>query len=124
MRGTYQFTNQDRDRIFFALRDLINQRPYDSVSLVGANVSLCDCQDALEELGYEHEDCDNNGWEMDFWWTFEAVGLPAIMVGGCGYTGDLYIYFKDQDLENPDIDTEALRQRINERWEKYGLNRA
>ena len=122
MRGTYQFTNQDRDRIFFALRDLINQRPYDSVSLVDANVSLCDCQNALDELGYEYVDWDNNGWEMVFWKIFEAVGLPAIMVGGCGYTVDLYIYFKDKDLENPDIDTEALRQRINERWEKYDLD--
>lgn len=122
MRGTYQFTNQDRDRIFLALKDLIAQ-PSVTISLVGANVSLSDCQDALEELGYEQENADNNGWEMDFWWTFEAVDLPAIIVGGCGYNGDLHVYFKDRDLENPNIDTEALIQRIKERWAKYGLNR-
>lgn len=122
MRGTYQFTNQDRDRIFLALKDLID-RPSDTISLVGANVSLSDCQDALEELGYEQENADNNGWEMDFWWTFESVDLPTIIVGGCGYNGDLHVYFKDRDLENPNIDTEALIKRIKERWTKYGLNR-
>lgn len=123
MRGTYQFTNQDRDRIFFALRDLTNQTTFEAVSLVGANVSLSDCQDALEELGYEHVDSDTNGWEMDFWWFFEEEGLPGLIVSGCGYNGDLYIYFKEQDEEKPNIDTEALKQRIRERWAKYGLDR-
>ena len=80
------------------------------------NLNLSNCQDVLEdELGYDHVNSDNNGWEMDFWWEFEAKGLPKITVRGCGYTADLNMYFTEAD-RNVEIDVAPLMEKIKEVW--------
>lgn len=59
----------------------------------------------LEEFGYERNDMDHNGWELDFWIhmnrtdgrTFES-NCENIVVAGCGITFELKIYIKDIDF--------------------------
>lgn len=123
MRGTYNFTREDRCKFFLCFRDLVGDQKRERVQLTGANISLYDCEKALEELGYEQYDTDTNGWEMDFWWFFCAEGLPDIYVGGCSYTGDLYIQFEDEEYEAPDFEAkvEKLKETMNTNWLKYGL---
>jgi hypothetical protein len=53
----------------------------------------------LEEFGYEQNDIDHNGWELDFWINMNrtdrktfASGCENIVVAGCGITFELKIY--------------------------------
>ena len=48
---------------------------------------------------------------MEFWWKFEAQGLPSITIAGCGYTADLSMYFTDAQY-SVTFDTEPLMTKI------------
>ena len=43
----------------------------------------------LESLGYKNVSHDDNGWELDFWITYEKQGYKPIMITGCGMTFEL-----------------------------------
>lgn len=59
----------------------------------------------LEELGYEEEDRDDNGWQLDFWInmrrtddkTFDSH-CEHLVVNGCGITFELKLYIDDIDF--------------------------
>ena len=59
----------------------------------------------LNEFGYEEEDRDDNGWELDFWIhmrrqdgrTFDS-GCEKLVVSGCGMTFELKLYIDDCDF--------------------------
>lgn len=38
----------------------------------------------LEELGYEKEDQDDNGWQLDFWITYSKQGAENLLIYGTG----------------------------------------
>lgn len=59
----------------------------------------------LEEFGYEREDQDDNGWELDFGFTWKEQmasffdsGCENLVVRGCGMTFELKIYIDDMDF--------------------------
>lgn len=117
MRGDYKYTIEERRRVFWGLLELC-RKPREKIDLVSTQLSLCNCDDALEELGYERGDCDINGWEGDMWWTFDHVTAPSITVTACGYTGSLEIMFTGiDDAEDPD--TELLKEVMRNKWGKY-----
>ena len=115
MRGSYNYTEQDRQDFVRKLKELC-ERWNTFIDLCDTNLNLSNCQDFLEELGYNHYDSNTNGWEMDFWWMFEAEGLPKITVSGCGYTADLSIHFTtaDHDIE---FDVAPFMAKMKEVWE-------
>jgi hypothetical protein len=121
MRGVYRTTNVDKYRFVTAIKDLC-KAPTDEVSLVGAQLSLSDCDTLLRQLGYCVEDSDTNGWEMDFWWFFshgDDLDMPGITVGGCGYTGDLWIALTDRDRKDEKelkLCTDLLMDMISAKW--------
>lgn len=121
MRGVYRTTNFDKYRFVIAIKDLCKE-PTKEISLIGAQLSLSDCDTLLQQLGYYIENSDNNGWEMDFWWFFshnEDSNMPGITVGGCGYTGDLWIAFTDRDRKNEEelkLCTDLLMDMISAKW--------
>ena len=43
----------------------------------------------LKNLGYEKDEIDNNGWELDFWIEFKKEGFKNIVVEGTGITFEL-----------------------------------
>lgn len=45
----------------------------------------------LENLGYERNNQDDNGWELDFWITYTKKGYRPIMINGCGMTFELQL---------------------------------
>ena len=47
--------------------------------------------DILEGLGYEVDDRDDNGWELDFWITMFKSGYRPIRIQGCGMTFELML---------------------------------
>jgi hypothetical protein len=120
MRGSYRSNNTDKYRFSAALKDLC-KNPLEDTRLIGAQLSLCDCENLLKELGYYIENSDYNGWEMDFWWYFSHetdINMPQIVVGGSGYTGDLWIAFTDRDSveKETDICTDLLMDMISAKW--------
>lgn len=55
----------------------------------------------LEEFGYEVEDRDRNGWELDFWIHMKRTdgktfvsGCEHLVVAGCGMTFELTLYIQ------------------------------
>lgn len=48
-------------------------------------------QNLLEELGYEVEDRDDNGWQLDFCITMTKDNCKTIQIAGCGMTFELML---------------------------------
>lgn len=117
MRGSYNYTEQDRQDFIRKLKELCERwNTVGGIDLCDTNLNLSNCQDLLEEeLGYDHVDSDTNGWVMEFWWVFEAEGLPKIIVSGCGYTADLSIRFYGVS-RGIDIDVAPLMAKMKEVW--------
>jgi hypothetical protein len=53
-------------------------------------------KEIMDELGFEENDTfDTNGWQVDFWWTFNK-DLLTIMLNGSWYYGG-YTLTKDEE---------------------------
>ena len=50
----------------------------------------------LESLGYDKDETDSNGWEMDFWIYFSKDGFANVIVRGCGMTFELVLEKKEE----------------------------
>ena len=123
MRGEYFTTNEDRRRFFYGLNQLCDN-PEEWCDLVSTQLSMCNCIDLLEELGYEQEDWDVNGWEGDVWGHYIHYGLdgledaPKMWVRAEAYSGSLDIGFSGMD-DGIEINTEALKELMRKHWGKY-----
>ena len=126
MRGNYQTMEDDRRRFFHGLNQLCNN-PDEWCDLVSTQLSMCNCVDLLEELGYEQEDWDINGWEGDVWghyrhtkYTEDEVveDAPGIWVRAEAYSGSLDIGFSGKD-DGIEINTEALKELMKKHWGRY-----
>ena len=126
MRGNYQTTDDDRRRFFHGLIQLCNN-PTEWQDLVSTQLSMHNCVGLLEELGYEQEDWDVNGWEGDVWGHYihtkyvedEIVeDAPRIWVRAEAYSGSLDIGFSGKD-DGVEIDVEALKKLMRKHWGKY-----
>lgn len=70
----------------------ISENPYDcELDLTGTELNPYTLWKLLEELEYKHEDTDTNGWEMDFWLTFNKKGCKPIQVRGTGILCKFYL---------------------------------
>ena len=128
MRGNYHTTDEDRRQFFHGLIQLCDN-PTEWCNLVSTQLSMCNCADLLEELGYDQEDWDVNGWEGDVWghyshtkWDEETCQVieaaPGIWVRAEAYSGSLDIGFSGID-DGVEINVEALKRLMKERWGKY-----
>ena len=126
MRGNYQTTGEDRRRFFHGLNQLCDN-PIEWCDLVSTQLSMCNCIDLLEELGYEQEDWDINGWEGDVWGHYNHTkyiedeiveDAPRIWVRAEAYSGSLDIGFSGMD-DGIEIDVEALKELMRKHWGKY-----
>ena len=126
MRGNYRTTDEDRRRFFHGLNQLCDN-PTEWYDLVSTQLSICNCIDLLEDLGYEQEEWDVNGWEGDVWGHYihtkyvedEIIeDAPRIWVRAEAYSGSLDIGFSGMD-DGVEIDVEALRELMREKWGKY-----
>ena len=126
MRGNYQTTDEDRRRLFHGLNQLCDN-PEEWYDLVSTQLSMCNCIDLLEELGYEQEDWDVNGWEGDVWGHYSHTkyiedeiveNAPRIWVRAEAYSGSLDIGFSGMD-DGIEINTEALKELMRKHWGKY-----
>ena len=73
------------------------------LDITASNLNVSNCADFLEELGYEQDDIETNGWEAEAAYYYVHSYLPAITVSGSVYLGELSIYFTkidDEDIES------------------------
>lgn len=73
------------------------------IDLSDKGINPYQLESLLKEFGYEVEDRDRNGWELDFWIDMRrkdekcfASGCENIVIGGCGMTFELRIYIPDE----------------------------
>ena len=117
MRGVYEITDEDRRRFFHSLLELCkNSREWQD--LISTQLSMSNCDDLLEELHYERDEWDVNGWEGDVWGTYTHTTAPGITLRAEAYSGDLSVMFTGVDDE-ADIDVEALKEVMRKHWGKY-----
>ena len=126
MRGNYITTSEDRREFFRGLIELC-KNPTQWYDLASTQLSMCNCIDLLEELGYEQEDWDVNGWEGDVWGHYAHTkyiedtvieDAPKIWVRAEAYSGALDIGFSGMD-DGVEIDTEALKELMRKHWGEY-----
>ena len=55
---------------------------------------------ALDNLGYTRNTIDTNGWQVDYWSTYNKPGFPVIEASGSMYHGDCYIKVKDSEARD------------------------
>lgn len=67
----------------------------------------------VDDFGYEDEDMDTNGWQMDFWNYYTKEGMPRLCIQGCGITFELNLRGDDNDDKEY---SESLKD--NEEFEK------
>lgn len=64
----------------------------DLLELTGTELNPYTAWKLLEEFGYNKDDIDTNGWEMDFWITMKKDGFTDISIRGTGITFELNLY--------------------------------
>ena len=117
MRGKYEVTHNDRIKFFHALLDLCKPQT-DSVDLVSTQLSLCNCVDLIEELGYEKEEWETNGWEGEVWTRYTHINAPTIFFSADAYCGELTVGWTGVD-DGEDIDVDAFKKVLAKHWGKY-----
>lgn len=117
MRGEYQVTLEDRRRFFHALLELC-QSQVDKVDLVGTQLCLSNCVDLLEELGYEQNEWETNGWEGEIWCEYTHAEAPSISFSADAYVGGLDVFWTAIDDEE-EIEIEAFKNLMRKHWGKY-----
>lgn len=71
------------------------------IDLSGTELNPSRLKDILEELGYEEDDTDHNGWQMDFWIKMvkeiqtDCSTINNLVITGCGMTFELGLSVKD-----------------------------
>lgn len=69
--------------------------------VVGYMITPAIVYEALEELGYEHTDTMDNGWQHDTWAYFvhkkDPVNYPPVTVYYEGYTFELELYLTEEE---------------------------
>lgn len=63
-------------------------------------ISPSGVDDILEDLGWERDDFDDNGWQQDTWYYYSHTDYPfrLVMAYG-GFYGDMQLYRSDIDDE-------------------------
>ena len=69
-----------------------------SLDLSDKGINPHQLQELLEELGYEEDGFDSNGWQWDFWMYMKRIDekhfdstCEKLVVSGCGMTFELII---------------------------------
>lgn len=56
-------------------------------------------ENILKELGYENNDYDTNGWQMDYWFHFihQDKKFPPLCLQGTAIIHEMYLHGEDED---------------------------
>lgn len=114
----YDASHSETLRVLGGLTDLIREY-HRKVDLTLDNLTPAKCDDVLGRMGYEINDVDTGGWDLNFWfdYTHKLPEMPNITMAGCGFTAELEIYFTDYidtDKEAPQGCWDTLKEKISQ----------
>ena len=99
MRGKYNMMDWELDKWKHTLallitkwaNDVSHQEDFTNLDICPANIET-----ALEALGWEHDEQDENGWQNDCWIYMSNPDYDfRIIIYYCGYTFELKVYRSD-----------------------------
>lgn len=97
--GVWEVTESQRDVFLPELKEFIakldareNPEETISINLTDRGINPYQVWLLLEELGYDEEHLDDNGWERDFWIDFRKEGKEVIHMHCTGITFQLKLY--------------------------------
>ena len=91
----YELTNEIREEYLPIVQELIKQiEESDNAEEIckdfsDTRLNPYTLEKLLEELGYENNEMDTNGWQMDFWIYFTKDGCKTLCLSGTGITFEL-----------------------------------
>lgn len=93
----YELTDEVREKFTPTVKEFIEKAQEkefagDLLELTGTELNPYTIWKLLEELGYEKNDFDTNGWELDFWITMVKSDFKDISIRGTGITFELNLY--------------------------------
>lgn len=96
----WALTDDMRKKFIPIIQEFINkveavEFPDESLELTDTELNPYTLGLLLEEFGYEKVDIDENGWQMDFWITFEKEGYKTLTIEGTGITFEFKLYVRD-----------------------------
>ena len=114
----YEASHSETLRVLGGITDLIREY-HRKVDLTLDNLTPAKCDDVLGRLGYEINETNTNGWDLDFWYDYshDLLEMPNITMAGCGFTAELALYFTDYvdtDKEAPQGCWDTLKEKISQ----------
>lgn len=75
--------------------------PYNCfLNLTGTELNPYTLWKILEELGYEREDQEDNGWELDFWIYFTKQDARTLLIRGTGILCEFFLSGDDEQAKD------------------------
>lgn len=71
------------------------------MDLTNMGVGPYHIKDILEDLGYEEDNYDTNGWEMDYWFHFQHPdsNYPPLCLSGTAIIHSMYLRGEEEDYK-------------------------
>lgn len=99
MANRYYATEEQKEKFIPILQEFIDRIEAASeeevysiqLNLTDKGINPAQIWDILEELGYEENYEDYNGWQLDFWIKFEKEGCRTISMSGTGITFEVLL---------------------------------
>ena len=83
--GHEYYKNLFRKDLIYEIMQVVNgERPSCESHLHFPLWSICD---VLEEFGFKQDEMDSNGWQFDYWHTFDYQGKSYTVYGSAYYGG-------------------------------------
>ena len=101
MRGRYQMLDWELEKWKQELSGAITRLSHDKhyqENFTYLDICPANIESALEEMGWESDEQENNGWQNDCWIYFAHEDYDfGLVLYYCGYTFELKLYRSDID---------------------------
>ena len=99
MTNRYNTTEEQKQKFIPIIQEFINRIESASedevysiqLNLTDQGINPYQIWSLLNDLGYEDDYVDHNGWELDFWIKFEKEGFKTITMTGTGITFEVLL---------------------------------
>ena len=101
MRGQYNLTPEEHEEYLPYIAKILTELEEDqraTISLAHLNIAPCHVDDLMEELGWERDDFESNGWQCDCWYYYSRPEVDyTIVMYYEGFTFNLEMHRGDID---------------------------
>lgn len=100
-KNYYLVTNEQREKFLPELKKFINEveanpKEYKEIDFTEKGINPFQLWTLLNELGYEDEPLEDNGWQLDFWVHFVKDDCVELVLYGTGITFEVGIHTAEE----------------------------